>query len=625
MKKTSFIVSLMFFLLLSITNLQAEVPLKAENITTDIKVTEEGKFRVTQEVDMYFNTPHQGIFISVPQRYEDVVIDDTSYTFQMPISDINILSDDMSDIDQNSEGVVIRLGEPDVYVEGNKTYKYQYDIQMYPFLEDGLDVFYFDLIGNGWEFPIENVDFSISFPQDIENDVYFYATKENKPVNFTVDGNTITGNYSGGLNRQALTMETTLGVNYFDYPNTDFSHFVIAGQGLFLGFLILIYYKYGKDFPVVDTVEFGPPEGLSSADVAYIYKGSVSAEDVISLIIFWASQCFLVIEELENKDEFKFIKVKEMEADYPAEERRLFNALFKGKDEVISKDLDNKFGVTLQNARQAIPKSFQADKEQRVFSNTGTGFKVLFILLFPVFSLILNASLVYSKIPSLSYAMPTAVIIFIGTAFIDFMGVYLFDNGKDERSRLLRVLYIFIYFVIFGLVGLFVYGDYSLKIQVMYGLFVLLNLSGLYFIANMSRRTRQGTHWFGRILGLRRFIDLAEKDRLERLAEETPTIFYDILPFAFVLGVTDVWTEKFKDIAIEQPEWYRTTGSPNITSFYIWSSLNRQLMHNMKPSLTSVPAPKSQSGGGGSGFGGGSGGGGGFSGGGFGGGGGGGW
>ena len=125
----------------------------------------------------------------------------------------------------------------------------------------------------------------------------------------------------------------------------------------------------------------------------------------------------------------------------------------------------------------------------------------------------------------------------------------------------------------------------------------------------------------GQILGLRRFIEVAERDRLIALVEETPEIFYNILPYAYVLDVTDVWSKKFESIAIQQPDWY-VSSNPNFSTYLLWSSLNRS-MSTINTAMVSVPAPTGSSGGGGS-FGGG-GGGGGFSGGGFGGGGGGGW
>jgi uncharacterized membrane protein len=132
----------------------------------------------------------------------------------------------------------------------------------------------------------------------------------------------------------------------------------------------------------------------------------------------------------------------------------------------------------------------------------------------------------------------------------------------------------------------------------------------------VRKRTDQGNAWMGKILGLRNFIILAEKDRLETLAAENPSYFYSILPYAYVLGITDIWIKNFEGIALDPPTWYYGHGA--FTPILFAASFNNA-MTTMGSRMTSTP-PSSGSGGGGGGFSGG-----GFSGGGGGGGGGGSW
>lgn len=622
MRKSLIFISMLLFLLVRPLSVQAEEPLEASKMTTTINVKETGKMEIIQTIDMIFNQPHRGIFVTIPQTYEDVEVDGVLYDFYMPIDNVKVLGDDPSEIESNSDGVVIRIGDPDIYIEGNKSYTFAYDIQMYPWTQTDKDIFYMDLISNRWDFPIHQNDFEITFPRNVENEVYFYASKDNRPVDFQVVDNVIKGSFMGTLNREALTVETSLGDNYFDYPKSDYSIFVLGGQLLFTLLVSLIYLKFGKDYHVVDSVEFTAPDGLSSADVGYVYRGIVSTDDVISLIIYWASKGFLIIEELE-KDEMQLTKIKEMSNSYPAEERRIFNALFAQGEIANTKTLSNKFGVTLNNAKQAIPQSFSMDREKRIFERAGIGFKYMFALILPLLVGLLYGSFVFAGVPSLDYSFPAAILGFGITFAFTASGIFVFDNAKGGRPVALKILHLLVY----GLVNFMIYSimisRYSLTTQIIFIVQVIITLIVIMLLANMSRRTLQGSRWYGQVLGLKRFIETAEKDRLIMLAEETPSIFYDILPFAFVLGVTDIWSKKFRDIKIEQPDWYQTQGGVNFTSLYMWNSLNRSI-HTMRPAMTSVPTPTSKSGGGGS-FGGGGFGGGGSSGGGFGGSGGGGW
>jgi uncharacterized membrane protein YgcG len=116
------------------------------------------------------------------------------------------------------------------------------------------------------------------------------------------------------------------------------------------------------------------------------------------------------------------------------------------------------------------------------------------------------------------------------------------------------------------------------------------------------------------LTGFRDFILNAEKDRLELLLKDNPQYYYDVLPYANVLGVSDIWMHKFDSLKVEPPYWYYSNRPFNILLF---NSHFRSSMNHISTTMVSRPAPQGSSGGG---FGGG--GGGGFSGGGFGGGGG---
>ena len=41
-----------------------------------------------------------------------------------------------------------------------------------------------------------------------------------------------------------------------------------------------------------------------------------------------------------------------------------------------------------------------------------------------------------------------------------------------------------------------------------------------------------------------------------KLVKENPSYVYDVLPFAYVLGVSDKWIKQFESIMTLQPEWY---------------------------------------------------------------------
>ena len=111
----------------------------------------------------------------------------------------------------------------------------------------------------------------------------------------------------------------------------------------------------------------------------------------------------------------------------------------------------------------------------------------------------------------------------------------------------------------------------------------------------MRKRTKTANEMLGRIRGFRKFLVTAEKPRLEMLVAESPSYFYDILPYTYVLGVTSAWIRKFDKIAMKPPGWYTSSwndGNPD----WVGDSLDRT-MDRIGSDMTSAPASSGSSGG----------------------------
>ena len=115
---------------------------------------------------------------------------------------------------------------------------------------------------------------------------------------------------------------------------------------------------------------------------------------------------------------------------------------------------------------------------------------------------------------------------------------------------------------------------------------------------------------FGDLLGFKKFIETAEKQQLESLVYSDPQYFYNILPYAYLFGVSNKWIKKFESIISENPSWYTGKRFNSISFSHLIGTIKRVSV----PSISNGGKTVSSSGGGG-----------GFSGGGFGGGGGGRW
>lgn len=89
----------------------------------------------------------------------------------------------------------------------------------------------------------------------------------------------------------------------------------------------------------------------------------------------------------------------------------------------------------------------------------------------------------------------------------------------------------------------------------------------------------------GHLKGLKKFIEVAEKPRLEKMVEDDPKYFYKILPFAYILGVSDKWIKQFESIMIKPVEEF---GSRPLTT---------NTFNNFARGFGSATLPSTQNGG----------------------------
>jgi len=153
---------------------------------------------------------------------------------------------------------------------------------------------------------------------------------------------------------------------------------------------------------------------------------------------------------------------------------------------------------------------------------------------------------------------------------------------------------------------------------------VMISLLMLFFYL-MKAPTINGRKVLDEIEGLKMFMEVAEKDRLNMLnpPDKTPQLFEKLLPYAIALGVENKWGKQFESIiaeAIKNNEYTPTWYVGNMHTFAHVGNLSSDLGSSFSSSISSASMAPQSSSSSGSSFGGG-----GFSGGGGGGGGGGGW
>ena len=258
----------------------------------NIVVNENNTFDITEKITAYFNTQKHGIIRTIPLRNEITRLDGSRSRNRTQITNLNV-SDEYLITRQNGN-YGIKIGSEDHTLIGEKEYtiSYTYNLGKDPMKD--YDELYYNIIGTDWDTAVGNITFTITMPKDFDSSKLGFSSgsigsTNNSKVKYTVSGTKITGSYNGILApNQALTIRCELPEGYFvgagiPFDINEYIPFILPI--IFATLSILLWYKFGRDDVVIETVEFYPPEGLNSLDIGFLYNGKARSKDVTSLLI----------------------------------------------------------------------------------------------------------------------------------------------------------------------------------------------------------------------------------------------------------------------------------------------------------------------------------------------------
>ena len=399
-----------------------------------------------------------------------------------------------------------------------------------------------------------------------------------------------------------------------------------------------MWYKHGRDDKPVETVEFYPPSGFNSLEVGFLYKGTADNKDVISLLVYLANLGYISIIETEEKGlfsrtkGFKLRKLKDYDgnnineklfldnlftkkyldtsnlqvdanakvnldllklAEYKAEYEKNENLV-----EVTSDDLYNKFYRTVNKIMENMNSK---ENRNKIFeTNSINKNYILYLFIAITFFIITLVPFAYDSDP-FGYLM---------FGLFPAIGICFAINGiiNYNKGGIGGIFFgIMFSFPIIPLIVEFL-NEPKYLLGYIYGVIVVAGI--MYVIKVIPKRTIYGNELLGKIKGFKTFLETAEKAKLEAMVMENPNYFYDILPYTYVLGVSEKWIKKFETISLQAPSWYDSPTGFNVTSF---GSFMNTTMTSAQSAMTSSPSSSSGGSSGGGSSGGGSGGGGGGS------------
>lgn len=628
MKKiVNFIIIIFIFIIAIPNNINADIKydyiLNSYDIEIDVK--ENNTFEITENIGAYFNVEKHGIYRKIPITNKIVRNDGSTSKNRAKITNIRV-NDNY--VVSNSDGNrAIKIGSENFTSTGQKNYtiKYSYSLSKEPL--KNADEFYYNLIGTEWDTTISNITFRITMPKKFDESKLgfssgYMGTVGSKQISYYVDGKTIIGKYNGTLDPgEAITVRLELPEGYFilDEAKLDIKTIsLLVSPVIFAVISYLLWKKYGKDDKVTETMELYPPEGYNSLEIGFLFKGNASSQDVTSLLIYLANKGYLKIEETDNEyhkilNYFNVIKLKDYDGDNENEKMFLDGLFEDGKTKVFSRDLNDKFYKT---TNKILENMNSKENKRKVFekSSLNKSFIFAFMLIITFCLMTIPPFIYYDEIESLPVAIfftgigyPLTLTLLIGNKSV------LNPNNEKGNSPvadkslgvIFGILFVFLPFI-FVICPVIEYDDIYFMSYILGAISLTIIHACLLY---MNKRTKYGNEMLGKLRGFKKFLETAEKEKIESLVLKNPTYVYDVLPYAYVLGVTDTWIQKFEFVLAKPPVWY----SGENFDTYKFPTFIRNTMNTANSSFSSSPSSSGGSNGGGGSSGGGSGGGGGGS------------
>lgn len=497
---------------------------------------------------------------------------------------------------QDVEFLTLSIGDYSNKTGESETYLITYDYHITrPVKENDL---YLNIIGFGWDATIKDVDITLNLPYGLASAKYYLGrygqhhaiTPQNNKITLHVDS---LPKYSG----VTFNLYFNSGVlhSYFDFTQILF---LLISLGAVALFTLLIFYKRDKSV-VIPVVNFTAPDEMDPLAMGKIIDNNVNQNDVTSMIYYWASKGYVNLN-FENEHDPVIIKVSGLPADAPNYEQNLFNGMFRNGDVVATSSLVNKFYMTTEAVTMQVNATYSGklyDNKSRVFAIGASFVSGLVGALVPLLICLAKISWKFFFWPVFFALVPTIAVYALSEY------TYFHEHKFSEsKKKLLKI-------------GAYALGGalsliYALIVPEFIDFWLLFTSAVCGFLPVPSLvkiicKTPDYVAKLNQIVGFKNFILYAEKDRLEKMVADNPQLYYGILPYAQVLGVSDVWEEKFAKITIAPPAWLR--GHYSTWDYIYINRMIRTSRYVMSSSMISRPSSSGSSGSGGFGGGGGGG------------------
>jgi len=511
-----------------------------DSFDAEIRINADASVDITETIRYDFGSSEKhGIYRYVPVRYAA-----RGGNFSVRMEDITVKDENGAacefEVADSGGDKEIKIGSADTLVSGAKTYIIGYRMERVINYFDDHDEFYWNVTGNGFKVPIVSASATVYYPKELEKtgtDIACYAGALGSSAAcssaqyLSMGESNIVSGVSFAAQRlssgEGLTVIVGMpkGVVYQPTRAEILRDALFDNLVLFVPFLTLIavyciWRKKGKDPQGRGTIiaEFDVPDRVTPAEAGTMADENCDQKELTAEIIELAVKGYLRI----RREEKKMLLIKS--TDYGFERLKEADENLSAHEKIILSGIfGKKKTAKLSDLKMTFYQKY-ADFTKEVYASV-----------FRKGYFVGNPQTVQLRYFALYFGSLVVVFAFILAATGSAPGAY----AALSFIASLAIAGVFAYF--------------------------------------MPQKTKEGVLLREKILGLKEYLSVAEKDRLKfhNAPEKDPQEFERLLPYAIVLGVEKDWARQFEGIYNASPSWYQDPrGVDNFTALYFVNSLS---------------------------------------------------
>lgn len=513
------------------------VPVSAENASSGVSslttVTTDGNCVVSMTVTLRLDTPVEGLTFPLPRDAQNIKRDgslvrsrQTVNAVLVELSSLNgFVGETTMNFTYELKGVVA-LAEAD---EGTKTDKEPELTLTLPLL-------------SGFTYPIENMKFSVMLPGEITGKPIFSSIYHQDSIEsdltYVIESNQITGTIAGLKDNETLAMTMVVPVEMFTGVSTyqrtgnpEITYMLICAGVALLYWLIFL-----RCAPLLRTRRTTPPEGVTAGEMGT--RLTLSGGDLTMMVLSWAQLGYILIH-LDDNGRVMLHKRMDMGNERSNFEVKTFKSLF-GSRRVID-------GTGYQYAR-LYRKVAGAVPGKKSLCKKGNGnvniFRGIGAVTHGICGICLAMNL--TVVPALQVVL--SILLFI----LCTVSGWLIQGGmyRIHMRHKLPLWFSLFLCVIWTLMGVWAGVWYIPLCSVLAQL--LMGLMAAYG----GRRSDVGRLNASYVLGLRKYLKTLSEEDVQRLQQNDPEFFYNMVPYAMAMGIDKAFAKRFGRKKLEQCPYF---------------------------------------------------------------------